>query len=422
MNADSYVYDSEHIWNFSFLQKLLLLILIVRIFVPPIGVGSGVNLNPDDVLILVLIPLIILTSKKLILDKYIGLCFIIFCLISFSTFRGYSYLSVPFHKYDIYEIIRFLKPMFLLIFINLLNPNDTLKTLDWFFEYTGWFIIFISLVEFFNPGGFGDIIEKLYAMSHHYRNLLKSDFFRRITVTGPDPNIGGAIIALYMGYNMARYTIKKELKIFILFIALFASLLLTASRTIFLCVMFFIFLNLVLNRRINIRTKFMIFFAFALVFLLLLPKFIYIVGAFENFLLFDTSMLERYERWSDAQALFLQAPYFGWGPANAIHTNIVDGEYVFIIRKFGAIGLASILFFMFYQATIAFFQINKSSFDKTAPVSLVCFATLNYFSIWALTMATNNFFFNYQTMLPFIAVTGVYSRFNQLYGRRIHET
>tara|TARA_Y100000385_G_C12743061_1_gene487659 strand:- start:38 stop:583 length:546 start_codon:yes stop_codon:yes gene_type:complete len=120
----------------------------------------------------------------------------------------------------------------------------------------------------------------------------------------------------------------------------------------------------------------------------------------------NNSMLLRYQQWSDAIALFNQSPIIGWGPAKDLHTSVVDNEYFLLLRRYGVIGCALVIYFLF--SFIFVFLKQKRKIDtldsKTKSISYTTLLTL---LMTAIIMVTNNFFSGYQLMPLYVVMIAI---------------
>jgi O-antigen ligase len=57
----------------------------------------------------------------------------------------------------------------------------------------------------------------------------------------------------------------------------------------------------------------------------------------------DTSLQARLEQWEPVYPLVRESPLFGWGPAKASMTTLVENEYLFMLRRYGVVGLGLFL-------------------------------------------------------------------------------
>lgn len=384
---------------------LLASIFISPILFPPIPLGGSFSIRVDDLLALGLIPLTLYFRPRIIpfTPLVIFLTFIAFT--TFSLLQGYAFLDVPPSTRDIFEIIRLAKPLLILIlvpYVSLERYSDlTIRVLKW----GAWFMIGIGFLQYFNVGGLGGILGGLYSTERHTEALLASSS-RRVFLTGSDPNTGAILCLFFVSYYLAsilhRFQTIKAVKLFLLLVVL----LMTSSRTGFLGLAVIVFWFLAFQQK-SLLVRLGVVGLFLAVVGILLPYFQYLILGLTMALEGNNASLnKRLETWADALFLFQQAPFFGWGPAKAIHGTIVDGEYVLLLRRYG-------LFGAFWGAAIVAAVPIRNLVQKLRRVviekdSQVLVHTAIFSSLGALVlMVTNNVLSGYQVITPLIVLQGL---------------
>jgi len=114
-------------------------------------------------------------------------------------------------------------------------------------------------------------------------------------------------------------------------------------------------------------------------------------------------MIIRYQLWTDALNLFLQSPFFGWGPAKAIHTTIVDGEHFMLLRRYGIIGYLLIIYLLLGYSLV--FLKNKKKISYVGGrIEMLAFTSFFTCLVIFVIMITNNFFSGYQLMPLYVVM------------------
>ena len=389
------------------IDVIVLMLLCGALLFPVIPIGV-MRFRVSDIVALTLVPMLALSFQRTV--KSCGLFFLCIIVGAFvwSTLYSYLFLSVPMTIRDVNELSRVLILVFVYWITVNVEPRSSERAILLFFRIATPVIIVFSLVQYFFPHQIPARILDLYGGAHHVETLLTRSH-PRIFATGADPNIGGAIILLFFFFHLSFYNERRRIASLAIALVFLVLLGFTASRTC-LIALFLVMLLLVLFSG-DVRPALKIFL------LLLLPLCAYMAWISVDyirlgFLAFmageNVSWETRLQLFEDAKNLFLISPVFGWGPAKAIHTTIVDGEYFLLLRRYGIVGLMCVVAFM---ARTVFFimKLNRDRTKVRINGTLKSTLLLYSFAMFVL-MITNNFFSSYQLALPYMVLLAYVER------------
>ena len=361
----------------------------------------GIDLRLDDFLALFLIPIVILTKPNFKTNRLFFSYFLILLSFITSTFYGYLFLKVPFSIRDINELFRMIKPFLIIIAISYCNLRTLVNYLHSFFKVGAIFLILLAFLEFFNVLSFRTLFYSLYGFEF-------GNIGGRSILTAGNPNIASALVLYFMIYFLQRMLLTGD-KILSVFKILFllVVLLMTSSRTALIVFVVILLASMYFHRKHN-KTLSIVIIAFCVLLSLpLLKYFDYLTIGFVSFSDgTNTSMLIRYQQWSDAINLFKQSPIIGWGPAKDLHTSIVDNEYFLLLRRYGILGLILVINFLF--SFIFVFTKRKKQIDLLdARTKSIAYTTLLSLLMVFIIMSTNNFFSGYQLLPLYIVMIAI---------------
>ena len=378
------------------LEKLVLGVVFSIYFLPGFRVSEALILRLDDIVLLSVFPLLFLYRPIYFsnaLSKSLLVCLLV---IIFSTCYGYFFLEVPQSSRDLNEIIRLSKPFIFTILLLSCDTQFLVNRVSQFVIPLSWLLVLIGFVQYFNIAGLGAFIGSLYAPPHHVANMVGSS--HRIILVGSDPNVGAAIVLMFFLYNLFNSFINKSSSSKVLTFLMVILVLMTSSRTSFIALGLIITIFLFRSKSLKTLPKIIFSFLIILMIILLYKQFSYIAIGFAVALQGEnTSLLHRFEKWMVAWNFFLQSPVFGWGLAKASMETTVDGEYILLLRRFGAVGTVIISALIFLMP----FWKNKIKFKS--PRLTVLELTLKYYVIVIFfVMLTNSFFSGYQLFIPYL--------------------
>ncbi|GAB7388784.1 hypothetical protein BSNK01_26220 [Bacillaceae bacterium] len=387
--------------NKNILLNYMLILVLFGSYLSPEFEILNLSIRISDIIILTVLPLLFLLKPKIPLTCFSILYLTFFISMIFSTLYGYAFLNVPPSVRDLNELLRMFLPFILIITVYISNLERLIELMNRFFLIGSFFIITVAFLQYFSPTGLGYIVASWYGGEHHLQNLLMSSN-KRIFVTGSDPNVGAAIISVFLFYNLLSLLIYRRVINFIAFSILGIIILLTASRTTLVGVGLSLILMVFLIKEIKVSTKIIALFTFFLICFFIIPKIEYITLGFIYALEGkNQSLLVRFENFYYSIELFRQSVVFGWGPAKSIHPTIVDGEYFLLLRRYGLFGFMLFIFLLLYILLFTRKYVKKYHIiDK----NIFLFGNLTILSVivFLIIMLTNNFISGYQLFYPFI--------------------
>ena len=383
----------------NFIEKLILLIVVSSFFMPTIPLGIAIRF--DDFLALFLIPFVILTKPNFKTNRLFFSYLLILLSFITSTFYGYLFLKVPFSIRDINELFRMIKPFLIIIAVSYCNLRTLVSYLNSFFKVGAILLILLGFLEFFNVLSFRALFYSLYG--YEFGNM-----GGRSVLTAGNPNIASALVLYFMIYFLQRMLLTGD-RILSLFKILFllVVLLMTSSRTALIVFVVVLLASMYFHRKHNKILSIVIITFCALLTFPLLKYFDYLTIGFVSFSDgTNTSMLIRYQQWSDAINLFKQSPIIGWGPAKDLHTSVVDNEYFLLLRRYGILGIVFVINFLF--SFIFVFLKRKRQIDLLdVRTKSIAYTTLLSLLMVFIIMITNNFFSGYQLMPLYIVMIAI---------------
>tara|TARA_B100000575_G_C23126336_1_gene652604 strand:- start:93 stop:1235 length:1143 start_codon:yes stop_codon:yes gene_type:complete len=364
----------------------------------------GIDFRLDDLLSLFLIPVFFFVKPKFRASRLNFTYSCILILIIISTLHGYYFLNVPISIRDLNEFIRVIKPFLIILIIDYCNLIVLSKYLDKFFKIGAILLILFGFLEYFNILGFRSLIAEIYSNSDRFNDITRS----RMVLTSGNPNDAAVLLFYFLTYFTQSLFLKKSIsiKLSILFF-LIIVLLMTSSRTVFICFVIIILLSLIYHFRKKKFLSLVIFSVCLMTLVSLIQFFDYLTIGFSTFQSGEnTSMIIRYQLWDDAFNLFLQSPFFGWGPAKAIHTTVVDGEHFMLLRRYGIFGYFAIIYLLLGYF-IVFLRKRKKLFFMGENIKVLAFTSLFTCLIIPVIMVTNNFFSSYQLMPLYVIMIAI---------------
>ena len=387
------------------IHHFLFLLIGLAILTPPIEFSSSLPaVRFEEIIIYMFFPLIlILNYGQLSLSKparafiKIYCAFILFAVI--STFYGYFALNVPPSVRDLFEIITYLK--YLLIFLTLhtfrIEPKRITPIL-YFILITIMISGAFGILQYFGVFNLDSITGPYYLQDRiHLIN-------NRLTATYKNPNTYSAILVTghLIALGLFFYEDRRKQKTLLLFsIALLAVFILfAASRTMIAAYLLVTVIMILIGASkagysklqiISLITVLGISFLIAVSFI----SYRIIVRLESGLDIFsDESFAMRILAWYLNLQLFFQSPILGWGAAKAIHTTVVDNEFILILRRYGIIGL-TIFAGIYLQPMFTAFKNLKSDSKLIFLFTSIILTTIITFILAGL---TNTLFHNMQVM------------------------
>ena len=274
------------------------------------------------------------------------------------------------------------------------------------YAFSFWFMQYIDFA------GINQILSPYYAPTQ-MRGLL---IHGRITGTTPNPNEFGALMVLAISLAISGVLFFEERKTRLLcWVALPVfgfALVLTMSRSSLVATFLAVGLILILFlKQRGIKYKWKRIFT--------LVAFAFIIGVFilqfapekalfrySQLTTFTeaTSWVARVEKWKTHFAIWMESPWFGWGPGKAAMGTIVDNEWLLLMRRYGVIGL-SIFLGLFGSLFLGLSRIRNVNTE--APIIALTVALQGTFAGYALYMMLASIYHSLQLMPIFLLFLGL---------------
>ncbi|WP_044749197.1 O-antigen ligase family protein [Bacillus alveayuensis] len=367
-----------------------------------------------------------------------------------STITGIIVVPEKTKLFDFLEIYRYIFYItFYLLAKNIQNP--ALKA------YVKPVIIMVLTVEvigimqFYNLLNINESLGLIYTMSErHYKMIV---YQHRVPSTFLNPNMYGSFLiivaALFLSFISFINTKKRYTKISIYFLLLltFFSVLLTTSRTAVITVggmiVYWLLLNLLFlpNKKRTLIQGLAILFAYGTISYMMVQEINYLnyaakqiystynaekqkegnndgLGSEKDFndtssslesakqsLESVSSFKNRYDYWRVNYEEFLKSPIVGHGPMRSNFVSFADNSYLYILARYGIIGL--LLFIGFYLFTYfkSFFTLKRESHH---PSKAAIAMTINLVLVGYLVMGmVAEVWFNLQSMAFLFVLIGL---------------
>ncbi len=356
--------------NISFL--LIALSIFSACFLP-----NGFLFTRLENLLIPLIGLAIILRKEIVLDiRYTAILVLFFLISSISIFingLGLKYFLVSF------RIIKYL--LLFLLASNLMLDHTYQKKMVQLFKVVFSIIFVITMLQFFNPMGLGDVTFSFF--THHS----SSKFFRhgstRYIGTMMNPNDNGVVLLCFVSFFLSILHQHKRPLDLLWIILTIVLLVLAQSRTALLAMVAMIMGYVVLlsfNRKTLMFTLGAIALAVAGVFLL---KMQYLQQLFEKKIWEIGEFKARYYDWNVLINLWKEHPILGVGYIKdfSIFRFAADSEYLFALAIGGILGFACYIGTLIYPALSMFVQRKKTAFSGIAvllPIGFMLIAVTNF--------------------------------------------
>jgi O-antigen ligase len=395
------------------LEFIFVFLLMSDVFLPQIDIaGYGLTLS------LVVSPLIFLISiyqKKefgvriwwqLAVVSAMGM------MVFASAIWSYAMLNVPFSSRDFLEAIKYLKFLPYLVLVQSMDYAKFDLVIQRIFPLLAFYILTIGISQVLLPDSIGGVTVGLYASEYQSESISGAN--ARILLTGSDPNVGAAIAVCFFFYCALNFLHSKRFLHALATVSFLSLIFLTQSRTAVVALAFsvVIFLLFVFDVSIMRRIVFLIG-SLVLFYLLYLAvnyyNLEYIIIGFESILTGDNSSTNiRVNNFREALSWFSESVLFGYGPAKAIHPTVIDSEYALIIGRYGLVGIAIFLMYLFFYTQQCVTVWKKYRINTARELDLIYISIL-FISFSIVLMITNNLFSGYQLMaLPVLFASGIH--------------
>ena len=250
---------------------------------------------------------------------------------------------------DLFEVLKIgIYIVFFLIGSAYGSAATDVTQLERIFRFTALLSLLIGFVQLVNPLDFNSVVTAYYAPTQG----LGLSRYGRITGTFTNPNDFGSFLILPASLALAGAmwapSRKRRLWMWSCFLLFSIGIALTLSRSSMVGLAIAVaYLVLALARSGSrssrlIRVVCLLAAAGFLVFLFAPSTF---VPAMKDIFQVSSasSWLGRLEKWKPAITAWKASPFFGWGPAKSAMATVVDSEWILLLRRYGAIGVAAFL-------------------------------------------------------------------------------
>lgn len=289
--------------------------------------------------------------------------------------------------------------LYFLIFALVTSQNISPTDLKRYYKMALFVFVFSAVFGFFQYidfAGINEIISPYYATTHMSGMIIHG----RITGTTGYPNEFGALMTLAASLALAGGLFLKERKLRLLCwgtLPVFGlALVLTLSRSalvsLFLAgatVLFLFLRQKGLKRRFRRLLTFVLLGCVIVAFILqVMPeKAFYRYGELMTFTE-ATSWQARVAHWETNFSIWLESPWLGWGPAKAEMGTLADNEWLFVLRRYGVVGL-TVFLCLFGSLFFGLSRVRRANSDP---------------SVVALTVALQGTFVGYTLYMMLVCV------------------
>lgn len=372
----------------TLLSWLVLLGLWGSIIMPSLSVG-GMSLYLTTLIspvVLIFVAYFSFMQGKLPVDILVlvvlSLCIVVVFSALFSWIKGLTMISYR----DLIEAVKYAQYIPYLLALPFLKNNFE-KTFKLSSKLSVTFFLILGFLQVFGIHFFTYIY--LGSGSEHLDSALSG---HRLSLTGSDPNIGGAIAAFFAFVSLTFFLFqRKSVFWFGAFLLCFILLLFTQSRSVLVAFVF------------SLMTFFVFYYKVALIikvsalmicisiggFLFMSLDIEYIIIGFQTALEGKNQSLNvRLENIVSAYEVFKVNPIIGVGPSKESLSTIIDSEYALIMQRYGLAGM--LLFTLLIGFLLKAALKNK---EKLQAKILLLFMMMVPFI-----MLANNVFSGYQLM------------------------
>ncbi len=410
--------------NITLSQFVLIILIISPLLFPPIGSLFKVLFRIEDIICLFILPLLFSYQPKVKKNILILLYLLHMFSIVWSMFYGYIFLDVPYSSRDFNGLIKYSQYLFVIWYIFNFNTDHFVKKISPILVFGSFFILSIACVQYFDLFSLAEKTALLYGSEGHVRAM---KFNYRLVITGQNSATGALLVLFLLIFNFITYQYKRKILNLILSLSLFLALLSTGTRTtLFAFALFSVLALFVGIKTAKFRSNILLFTSIAILLAFSIPFY----DRMTNRLTAGLETLETEEiqsfagqgrrgKWDIVEDQYKQSIIFGWGPAKGLFDRNIDSDYLLILRQGGIVGLAIIMFYIYY-VPIKFIKNRKLLYFKSKDYYLLGLLTFYYSIAGAVTMLTTCIFYSgSQVFLLYIIVsTLVYKEMNQLLRSR----
>lgn len=361
--------------------------LLSSIYLPFVKIGDT-NFYGNTILSVILLSLLLF--KKIYIDKYVVLIVLMMSCVLMSSLYSNA-VGITTYTYRNYiEMVKYAQFLPYLIISKYINFKNYYKKANLCLLVITYFFILIFVIEYFNVFNLRKSLLEIYlgTNSAHFITALLG---KRFTITGSDPNQGGAIALFLLFYQLVYFNFNRNMKSLILALILVFIVFSTQSRTVFIAMLVCGLITIIFSNNLKMINKILIVSIVGSIIYLLFNflEIEYIKLGFQMFMEGDNhSVNVRVNNSETGLNLFLKSPIFGVGPAKNELSTVIDSEYVLILQRYGIMGV--IVF-----STFIMIMLYTGFKDRKTTFGLILFI---YTLITLILMTTNNAYSGYQLM------------------------
>lgn len=365
-------------------------------------------------------------TKQSVKDKVILFLFATIISFSISTIYGVIFVSDKTRISDFQELYRYVfYIVFYLTAVYIVPAHLARITKTIFGLFIG--IELFGVMQFYNIFNINETIGNLYTISERHSYLITVQ--SRIPSTLLNPNMYGSFLiivaALLLSFLIFNESRNNNIIIYSGLLLTIFSVFITTSRTaiivLAMMIVYWILLNLVFHRKNQKKTMkhgFFVLLLFLLIALVSFPQIEYLRNTIKQ--IYDntdpsitnnkgsldsvSSIQNRYEYWDQNMDQFKQSPLIGSGPMKHNFVSFADHSYLFILARYGLVGLAVFLLFgvyMFWKSFKTYIG-NSSLFQRQIGLAvnliIIAFLIMGFVSeVW----------FNLQSMTFLFVLIGL---------------
>jgi len=274
--------------------------------------------------------------------------------VAWSTYHATMFLGAPTLGRDLWELFKILYYFLLFFFVANVDWTGTdVRRLVRFTLLALGAASSFGFAQFLDVAGVNALITPYYTEGAHLYAVVA---FRRVVGTSANPNEFGAMMVLAAALSLAchlwwveRFWRWLAAAVFIM-ACLATALTLSRSSLVALGLVLTLILVYLYPASVGVVRAFrrylpVLVLAGAVVALLYPYTPEHLVTRVQVFvdLASDASLSGRRQIWRSQVPLWLSSPVFGWGPAKGFQTTIVDNEWLFLLRRYGLVGVAAFL-------------------------------------------------------------------------------
>ncbi len=375
-------------------STVLGIMLASALLFPAFKIVEGLpSVRPEEAYVFIIAPVIVQRAVKK--ATAVDLALLLMALsIAISTFYGHFFLSSHLIPRDFLELVEIFKYWLLFRLALEVHPNEkVLQRLLACLVCSGLAVVTFSLFQFYNLLDVNSYLTPLYASPWHLKGVTS-----RVVGTESNPNTFGLMSSVLISVVLAwlifgAHDSCEKIKYAVSEVSFLTALFMTQSRTAFVTLVVstaFLLSVYLFQFRARDAIRGIIVLAITLV---LVSGMAYSLApsSFPNRMQRiltpsqDPAMQNRFGDWARTIKWIRASPILGWGPGKQYLPRIVDNEYLFILSRYGVVGLI-IYLTMYVTLFLSGQKLAKSSVKTIQALARGWQATVLIFMISGLTM------------------------------------